>query len=137
MRQDEGTGAAAAGHYQYDIAHCDVMDTERLKQYRVKRNEWLHLLDGDQEHALWKQIALMFWSDAVFRLINESRRLAEEGKYRSASRNGTLASLIDQGYFAIQTLSIRKMLEKGKERKHQVISLRRLLDDVKHNICLN
>ena len=101
MRQDEGTGAAAAGHYQYHIADCDVMDKKRLKQYRVKRSEWLHLLDGDQEHALWKQIAVMFWNDAVFRLINESRRLAEEGKYRSASRNGALASLIDQGYFAI------------------------------------
>ena len=97
MREDEDTGAAASGHYQYDIAHCDVLDKEKLRQYRAKRCEWLYLLDGDQEHALCKQIAVMLCNDAIFRLVNESRRLAEEGEYRSASRNGPIASLIDQG----------------------------------------
>ena len=130
----EDAAAAVAGGYQYEIAQCDVVDKEKLERYRVKRSGWLHLLDGDQEHAVWKQIAVMLWNDAVFRVINESRGLASDRGYQSAARNGMPASLIDQGYVAIQALAIRKLMEKGSsDPKFQVVSLQRLLDEIKSN----
>ena len=76
----------------------------------------------------------MLWNDAVFRVINESRGLASDRGYQSAARNGMLASLIDQGYVAIQALAIRKLMEKGSsDPKLQVVSLQRLLDEIKSN----
>jgi hypothetical protein len=120
------------GQYEYGVDRCDVQDKEKLRQYRRQRTEWLHLLNGDPVHSIWRQISTMLWNDAVFRVVNESRGLASERGYRSAARNGMLASLLDQGYVATQALAIRRLMEKtGSRLDRQVVSLRRLLDDIK------
>jgi hypothetical protein len=128
----EDTAGSPEGQYEYGIGRCDVQDKERLRQYRRKRTEWLHLLNGDPLHSIWKQISTMLWNDAVFRVVNESRGLASERGCRSAARNGMLASLLDQGYVATQALAIRRLMEKAASSPdRQVVSLRRLLDDIK------
>lgn len=118
--------------YEFAVEDCDVADKVQLADFRLKRTEWLHLLNGDPDHAVWRQIAAMLWNDAVFRMANEARRLSHQAGYESSARNSSLARFIDQGFVATQTLSIRKLMEKRSTNPaKQVVSLRRVLDDIK------
>ena len=120
--------------YSYQIEDCDVIDRERLRAYRAKRSEWIHLLNGDPHHAVWRQITSMLWNDAVFRTANEARRLSRVGGYKSSARNWSIARFLDQGFVATQTLSIRKLMEKASTNPaKQVVSLRRVIDDIVSN----
>lgn len=65
------------------------------------------------------------WDDAVFRLLNEARRFATKEQPTSAVAP-TLASMLDQGFVATQILAVSRLVDKRKD----VISLRRLLDDI-------
>lgn len=122
--------------YRYPICDCDVRDRERLEQYRRKRNEWIDLFEKD-ENSVCSQLQAMLWHQAVFHVVNESRRLAHASGKRSASLNGMLNEFLDHGFVAIQALSIRKLLEQGATKPHrQIVSLRRLLDDVRQNRSL-
>ena len=117
--------------FRYAIEDCDVAEKNTLRQYREKRAEWLYMLSGDPNHAVWKQITAMLWNDAVFRVANESRRLSRLGGYKSSARNWSIAQFIDQGFVAVQTLSIRRLMDKAASKPaRQVISLRRVLDDI-------
>lgn len=123
--------------YTYALEDCDIVDKVALVAYRNKRTEWLHLLNGKDDHAVWRQITSMLWNDAVFRLANESRRLSRSAGYPSSSRNWSLAQFMDQGFVATQTLSIRKLMEKASSNPaRQVVSLRRVLDDLKQHRTL-
>lgn len=82
--------------FQYRTEDCDVADKDRLTQYREKRTEWLYMLTGDPDHAVWKQITAMLWNDAIFRIANESRRLSRLGGYKSSARNWSIAQFMDQ-----------------------------------------
>ncbi|MGO4440606.1 hypothetical protein [Rhizobium sp. RAF56] len=120
-----------AYHYHYHIEDCQVADKACLDKYRGRRSEWLHLL-RDDDQSVMRQITAMLWSDAVFRAINETRRLSQVGGYKSAALNGAIAQFIDQGFVATQTLSIRKLMEKAsKDRNKQIVSLRRVFDDIR------
>lgn len=119
--------------FQCEIDSCDVDDKSQLIQYRKKRCEWLNQLTGDTNHAICEQISAMLWNNAMFQMINESRRLSglEKG-YKSSAQNGAIAQFVDQGFVAMQTLSIRRLMDRAAPRpERQVISLRRLLDDIK------
>lgn len=118
--------------YDYPVEACDVSDPERLRLYREKRSEWLYLMNDDPDHAVWRQITTMLWNDAVFRMTNEARRLAIEGKRASAALNGPLAQFINQGFVATQTLSIRRLMDQANRKPdRQIISLQRVLADIR------
>lgn len=115
--------------FQYSVDQCDVDDKDQLKSFRSHLSEWSHMIEDD-EQSVWNQIYEMMWIDAVFRSANAARGLAR--KYDASSKNYDLSSLIDRGYVSVQALAIRKLLEKSaKQPDKQVISLRRLLDDIK------
>ncbi|MBT1516369.1 hypothetical protein KIP88_38615 [Bradyrhizobium sp. SRL28] len=127
-----GSWVRISMNFQYGIDDCDVADKSRLRQYREKRTGWLYMLAGDPDHAVSKQITAMLWNDAVFRVANESRRLSRLGGYKSSARNWSIAQFMDQGFVAVQTLSIRRLMDKAASKPaRQVISLRRVLDDIK------
>lgn len=118
--------------YEYSNEDCAVSDKAKLEVYRRKRSEWLYLLNGDPDHAVGTQITAMLWNHAVFRMVNEARRISSKAGYQSSARNGPLAEFIDQGFVATQTLSIRKLMERASRKAaKQVVSLRRVLDDIK------
>lgn len=117
--------------YKYLIDQCEVSDKSNLEVYRQKRSEWLYMLNGDPDHAIWRQITTMLWNDAVFRMVLDTRKFSSEAGYQSSAQNWALARFMDQGFVATQTLSIRKLMEKAStNRKTQVVSLRRVLDDI-------
>ena len=120
--------------YQYAVKDCDVIDKAKLTEFRTKRDEWLDWLQGDEMHAILDQITNMLWSDAIFRLIDATRKYASDAKGSFATMNGDLASFIDRGYVLEQLVSLRRLMEReAKDPKKQVISLQRLIDDVRRN----
>jgi len=97
-------------------------------------NGLMHWLHHDGHHAISGQIAGMLWSDAVFRLINESRKFAHEAGGSYSTQSGIIARSLDRDYVAEQVIAFRKVMEKAaRDPKKQVISLRRLFDDVREN----
>ena len=123
--------------YKFTVDQCDVNDKQTLEQYRIKRTQWLQWLCGDAHHAIWSQIMAMIWNDMSFALLNETRNPAcWEGGV--VALNAMLLNFIDQGYVASQALAIRKLMEKSNPRDASkgVISLRRLVDDLKDNAHL-
>lgn len=118
--------------YQFAADNCDVLDREELVEFRSKRDEWLHWLLHDENHAISNQISQMLWSDAVFRLVNASRREAAGSDAGFATQSGIIAQALDRGYVAEQLTAFRRLNEPAsKSRKRQIISLRRLLDDMR------
>lgn len=116
---------------------CDVEDKPALAKYREKRKEWLYMLVGDKQHSISTQISEMLWNDAVFRTVNEARRLAREGGYASSARNWSIALFMDQGWVSTQALAIRKVMEQAANKpERQVISLRRILNEISENRTL-
>lgn len=105
-----------------------------VEAFRKKRVEWLEWY-GEDHHGIWRQFAVMFWNDTVFRTLNEARKLAA-GKSRSCM-NPIVARFIDDGYVANQTAAAKKLIEPSQRNAaRQIISLRRLLDDARLNRAL-
>ncbi len=116
--------------YKIGIKECDVTDQARLSTYREHLDRWREwCLSADDPNSLTNQFSSMFWFDAVFRLINESRRTQDT---QFAAFNGTLSEALDAGYVAGQAVAIRRLLDRGMD----VISLRRVASDVAHHRSL-
>lgn len=125
----ELASAQLAG-YACEPHECDVQDQPRLNEYRAKRNEWLHwyALDKDVPNNIQQQIFSMLFMDLAYRSITQPRQIGEQDA-SLAIQNGLLSHLLDQGYVASQVFAIRKLLDKRPD----VISLRRLLNDIGNN----
>ena len=120
--------------FKYSIADCDVADKDALEVFRQSLYRWNFWLEGDERHAIWPQIYNMFWNDAVFRFLNESRRLGYAKESTYVANNGLIGRFVDQGYVATQVMSIRRLIEKkGRRDDRQPISLKRLLSDIAEN----
>lgn len=123
--------AAAKPDYEYPEKDCDVVDKAVLKEFRKKRLEWIGWLN-EGDNAIWRQIHTMIWNDRLFWMVNESRRIAGKHGGEFAARSGWLGEMIDQGYYATQLLALRKLTDPpSKDPKKQVLSVRRLLDDLR------
>jgi hypothetical protein len=117
--------AASSSLFKYAVDECDVEDREALVAYRNKRREWLEWLQGDPRNSINRQLYGMMWDDAAFRALNEARRFSSPVQPTGATAP-LLAGLIDQGFVATQILAIARLVD----HRRDVISLRRLLDDV-------
>lgn len=125
--------------FKYPEDECDVEDREALSLYRSKRTEWLTQLYEDPDHSIWKQITNMMWNDAVYRLINESRIVANNSREASAVQNNMLMKFIVQSYVSSQVLAVRRLTDRPAREdqpQRQIISLRRLIDDLRGNRLL-
>ena len=107
------------------VEKCDVVDRSALAQFRRKYEQWMSWLGGDTYHALERQLARMMHLDMAYRVLIEARR-GSDGRTTAAAMNGLLASFLDQCYVETQVLAISRLTDRRKD----VISVRRLLDDV-------
>lgn len=121
MAQDEDI-------YRYSVDQCDVVDKVALLAFREKRRVWLSWLNSDDVHAIWPQISSALWNDVAFRTISEIALADAE----SALNNPVLTEALVHGYYSAQALSIRRLFD----QRSDVISLRRLLDDIEQNLAL-
>ena len=120
-----------------DICTCDVKDKANLALFIQKREEWERCVVGSEPHAVHRQVTHMLWNDTVFRTFNEARRLTVEGKSKKHGFNAPLIRLLDEGFVATQTMSIRRLTDRNfRDPEKAVISLVRVLDDIKENADL-
>lgn len=95
--------------YDYPVQRCDVPEARRgaLAEYRVFRRKCLECLRGDSETSVMNQVHELTWHTAVFRTLNEARRLEP---HRTV--NGVMWELITAGYANLMTLGIRRLVDK-------------------------
>jgi hypothetical protein len=119
-----------AEEYQYAMEQCDVPPERRsaLEAYRAKRRQWLEWLDTDEHHAIWTHVSALVWNDASFRTLAQ---LAVNNP-ESCLGNTLVAEKLVNGHVATQILAIRRLVDNRRD----VISLRRLIKDVRRNFEL-
>lgn len=120
--------------YKYPIEKCDVLDKENLNRFRDKRAEWISWLLGNDAHSIWRQISSLLWDNTLFMTINDLRRLAAERPDESVGFNSAVMRMFDAGFIATQVTAIRRLTDKQPQGPDKgVISLRRLVEDIKSN----
>ncbi len=105
------------------------------EQLKAKLALWRSWMERRDPHSITHQIYQMLWEDAIFRVINECRRLAPRSPEGGAQLNRLIHEFINNGYFRTQAIMIRRLCERNKDRNPDwhVISLRRLLDDIEES----
>jgi len=107
------------------------------EKFEQKRKEWIQWLLGKDRHSIDNQIARILWDTAIFKTINEARRLAPEADGGGVQLNGMIHHFIDRNFFVSQATAIRRLLDsEGAEGKRGVHSLSSLLDDMESNVAL-
>jgi len=96
--------------YTYTLEQCDVPEVRRavLGEYRLFRRKCLTYLHGDADTSVMNQVHGLAWHTAVYRTLNEARRL-EPGR----AVNGALWELLTAGYANLMTLGIRRLVDKN------------------------
>ncbi len=94
--------------YKYPSDQCSVPVVRRgkLEAYRTFRRECLERLQGEADTSVLNQVLNLTWHTAVFRTLNESRRLEP-----SRGVNGAMWELISVGYSNLITLGIRRLVD--------------------------
>ncbi len=116
---------------------ANTPQTETFAQFKAKRNEWLKWFSGTDRNSIMNQIYRMIWNGAVFRVINEARRLASPIKDDAVAMNGMVHRFINDCFYASQCNAIRRLLDKETSTgKRSVYSLYRLIDDIENNAIL-
>lgn len=115
--------------WDHPVEDCDVHDYTKLIRYRERAETWVSVLSGDPLNSVSAQLIDMFWNDAVWRSLNESRRLAIDRE--GIGTPGIVAALLDRGYLTGQVLSVSRLLERSsRNATKQVNSLRRIADEL-------
>lgn len=97
--------------YEYLLENCDVPagDRKRLKAYRDWRLKCLTYLYSDGQTSVASQIGQLAWHTAVFKTLNEARKLEPHRRVNSMAW-----SLILTGYVTIAMLGIRKLVDRDE-----------------------
>ena len=115
--------------YSYSIDQCDVNDKRALQSYRDKRRLWLSWINADEHHAIWQVLSSMTWTDVSFKTLTQFA-IDDEN---SGLHNTLLTEALLNGHVATQVLAVRRLMDDGNS---DIISLRRLVKDVKRNFSL-
>lgn len=95
--------------YEYTVEQCDVPVVRRasLVEYRAFRRKCLEYMRGESSTSVMNQVHDLAWHTAVFRTLNEARRLEP-----SRPVNGAMWELIAAGYANLMTLGIRRLVDR-------------------------
>jgi len=110
-----------------------------LDQFKIKRETWIQCFSGKDRNSILNQIYQMVWNAAVFKAVNEARRIATVNSKGQTEINGMLHRFIDRCFFDSQFLAIRRLTDAAYELsdpKKGISSLVALLADMKANIPL-
>ena len=96
-------------NYQYPISECDVPKVRQaaLGEYRIFRKRCLEYMRGNAATSVMNQVQDLAWKTAVFRTLNEARRIEP---YRMI--NGAMWELIVDGYVCLMALGVRKLVDR-------------------------
>lgn len=96
--------------YAYTIEQCDVPQVRQaaLNEYRLFRRKCLTYLHGDADTSVMNQVHGLAWHTAVYRTLNEARRIESK-----RAVNGAMWELLIAGYSNLMTLGIRRLVDKN------------------------
>lgn len=105
----------------------EVKNQDRLKKYLAKKSEWLSWYEAGagESNSLQDQWFAMLLSEMSFR----TARQESENNPSSILNTPLLVYLLNSSYFSSQVLATRRLLDPRPD----VISLRRLIDDIHKN----
>lgn len=104
------------------------MASETIEQIFIR---WNDLFFGEDEHSISRQLSTLFERHADMRILNLAGGWVESRSTASVLRNPILASLLANGYIALETLGVRRLVERGASRpEKQIISLRRFVEEL-------
>jgi hypothetical protein len=89
------------------------MVKEEKKPLDQAWKDWIECLKGDDINSIFRQITLMIWDSAIFRLIIESRQIQIDKNPNEPAINGELHSFINRNYFQSQVSIIRRLVDKS------------------------
>lgn len=125
--------------YNYSLEECDVPEVRRkaLQEYRDFRLKCLEYIHSEADTSVASQICRLAWHTAVFKTLNEARRLEP-----NRAVNGPMWNLIADGYVTLVTLGVRRLVD-GDERSdslwHVLEKLRKRPELLKreHYVCFD
>lgn len=99
----------AIAPYEYTVEQCNVPEVRRaaLNEYRNFRLKCLEYLRGEAESSVMNQVHGLAWYTAVFRTLNEARRIEPDRPV-----NGATWELITAGYANLMALGIRRLVDR-------------------------
>lgn len=115
------------------------MEQALFEQFKVKRESWIQCFSSSDFNSIMNQIYRMVWNASVFRIINESRRIAPANTKGQTEMNGMLHQFIDDCFFESQFLAIRRLTDEYYTLEHPakgIFSLQALLKDMKEKVSL-
>jgi len=109
----------------------------KVDALKTKLDDWKRRLSERDVHSIAMQLGHMLWRSAFYRSINESRRYALGDNQGEKQGNAPLHELIDDGYFTMSAIAIRRLLDKGAlSGPKGVYSLFALIRDIKDHAHL-
>ena len=114
------------------------MATSAQGQYKNKRDFWIECFNGKDRHCILNQIYLMVWNTAVFKVINEARRIAPPAKEGGVELSPLLHKFIDDCFFPSQMVGVRRLTDDsyGITGNRGVVSLISLIKDMRDHVGL-
>ena len=105
--------------------------------FKKKRNLWVSCMSGADPHSIQHQIGNMLWDAAVYRIVNEARRIAAPAPGGGVQLNGPVHGLMDKGFYIGQMMAVRRLKDRqGLYGQRGTYSLAGLLQDIKDNAHL-
>lgn len=122
----------------FDLDGYDVDDKVKLIDFWINLGKWRRWYSAKDNHSICHQINTMMWYDAIFRIINEARRIREVEQSKETGFNGMVVDLFDRGFVLSQVLAIRRLIDKYSHRNPEeaVVSLVRLIKEIENEIEL-
>ena len=116
----------------WPTVECEVQHKERLTLHREKRAEWLDHLLGQDDHAISRQLLA---HELELHSLRSDQRSAPDCSLAEViftSRKSVHGSqFATTGFVPTQILAIRRLSDPAAQNpRRQVISLRRLVDDI-------
>ena len=116
--------------YHFDIDKCDVLDKERLNEFRQKRLEWGSWLNN-KPHSIKGQLTQYFWDTVLYRTICDLIEKSAKEPKENIGFNSSLFTLLINGFYISQAITVRRLTEKNWSNPQKaIISVRRLVDDI-------
>ena len=111
--------------YDFAVEACDVLDVEKLRNFRELRVKWINWLQGSDSHYIWGQINSLIWDYVLFCTVNQLRKTAAADENEERGLNDAVLRLFDMGFSISQATTIRRLVEAPKSSpKLAVVSLR-------------
>ena len=78
---------------------------DEAKKLKSKLDKWRAWMNDEDQHSISHQLSRMMWEDAVYRIINECRRLAPPAEEGGVELNGTVQGL-SEGHLLLRGMMI-------------------------------